>query len=374
MDKYSSGKYVSQGTYAAFVPTHINREWNISDSSLQTLLSKADRQLGRLDMYSEYIPNLDLFINMHILKEATKSSKIEGTQTNIEDALLDAENAPVERKNDVQEVKNYTKAMNLAVERMEKLPLSSKLIKMTHKALLEGVRGERKQPGNFRTSQNWIGGASINDATFVPPPHSMVNELMSDLEKFAHNESIYLPELLRIGIIHYQFETIHPFLDGNGRIGRLMIPLYLVEKGILKRPILYLSDFFERNRKLYYDNLMIVREDHNLTQWLKFFLVGVTETAKNGIETLDGLLKLQKESELKIQSMGSRSAHASQILNKLYDLPLINAKEITEMLNCSSPHAYTIIRELEERDILKPVTNAKRNKLYWFYDYIQLFD
>ncbi|RZK64284.1 MAG: Fic family protein, partial [Pedobacter sp.] len=225
----------------------INKEWQLNNMEIIQLLSIADRQLGRLDMYSEYV-NIDLFIRMHIAKEATQSSKIEGTQTNMEEAFLSKEEVTQEKRDDWEEVQNYISAMNEAVILLHSLPFSSRLIKETHKILLTGVRGKHKLPGEYRTSQNWIGGATLNDATFIPPIHSNIPELMSDLEKFANDEFNPLPDLIKIAIIHYQFETIHPFLDGNGRVGRLLITLYLVARGILKQPILYLSDFFERNR------------------------------------------------------------------------------------------------------------------------------
>ena len=294
MNSFKPGLYINQGYYKSFQPNLINRKWNLNDIEVINLLSKADRQLGRLDMYSEYIPNIDLFISMHIAKEATQSSKIEGTQTNVEEAFLDRSEVPKEKRSDWEEVQNYIQAMNTAIELLHQLPFSSRLIRDTHKILLQGVRGEKKQPGEFRVSQNWIGGASINDAVFIPPAHSSIADLMSDMEKFANDELNYFPDLLKIALIHYQFETVHPFLDGNGRVGRLMITLYLVSKGILKKPILYLSDFLERNRNLYYDNLMDVRLKGDLTKWFKFFLVGVIETAKNGIVTFDGILQLQK--------------------------------------------------------------------------------
>lgn len=260
MKHFKAGNYVSQGSYKSFQPSLINRQWELDSMEVLKLLSQADRELGRLDMYSNYIPNIDLFISMHVLKEATQSSKIEGTQTNMEEALLDREDIPLDKRDDWEEVQNYIKAMESAIIALEKLPFSSRLIRETHKVLLQGVRGEKKQPGDFRKSQNWIGGATINDALFIPPVHTSVPELMSDIEKFIHNEEIFFPELLKIALVHYQFETIHPFLDGNGRVGRLLIPLYLVSIGILKKPILYLSDFMETHRKLYYDNLMNVRE------------------------------------------------------------------------------------------------------------------
>jgi Fic family protein len=374
MKKFKAGNYINQGSYKSFQPDKINQEWGIDNMELLNLLSQADRQLGRLDMYSEYIPNIDLFISMYVLKEATQSSKIEGTKTNIEDALLDKEDVNDEKRDDWEEVQNYIEALNSAITNLEKLPFSSRLIKETHKILLQGVRGKHKLPGKFRSSQNWIGGASINDATFVPPIHSSINEYMGDLEKFAHNTDLFFPDLLKIALIHYQFETIHPFLDGNGRVGRLMITLYLVEKGILKKPILYLSDFFERNRTLYYDNLTRVREKNDLTQWFKFFLVGVTETAKNSVSAFDNILKLQKEVEIKIQTLGSRSNNAQKVINYLFQRPIIDAAKVKKITNLSSPSVYKLIDELENLDILKEITGAKRGKMYLFRDYTKLFN
>ena len=373
MKTFKAGNRINQGTYKSFQPNKINQEWKIENMEVLNLLSQSDRQLGRLDMYSEYIPNIDLFISMHVLKEATQSSKIEGTKTNIEDALLDKEDVNDEKRDDWEEVQNYIEALNSAITNLEKLPFSSRLIRETHKILLQGVRGKHKLPGEFRSSQNWIGGASINDATFIPPIHLDINEYMGDLENFAHNSESFFPDLLKIALIHYQFETIHPFLDGNGRVGRLMITLYLVEKGILKKPILYLSDFFERNRILYYDNLTRVREKDDLTQWLKFFLVGVIETAKSSISTFDSILKLQKEVEIKIQTLGSRSHNAQLILNHLFQRPIIDAQKVKELTNLSSPSVYKLIDELEKLEILTEITGAKRGKLYLFREYTKLF-
>lgn len=373
MKGYNSGQYIKQGSYRSFQPTKICREWHIENMELLNLLSQADRQLGRLDMYSEYIPNIDLFISMHVLKEATQSSKIEGTKTNIEEALLDKEDVSEEKRDDWEEVQNYISALNTAIAKLEELPFSSRLIKQTHKILLSGVRGKHKLPGEFRTSQNWIGGASIADATFIPPIHSSINEYMGDLENFAHDQEFYFPDLLKIALIHYQFETIHPFLDGNGRVGRLMITLYLVEKGILKKPILYLSDFFERNRTLYYDNLMRVREKHDISQWFKFFLVGIIETAKNGISTFDKILKLQQDIEGRLQILGSRSANANTIVKELYQHPIIDAHRAKKITNLSMPSVYKLLESLEELKILHEVTGGKRGKIYFFREYINLF-
>ena len=324
-------------------------------------------------MYSDYIPNIDLFIRMHVLKEATQSSKIEGTQTNMEEALLDKEDVALDKRDDWEEVQNYVAAMNEAIAKLKKLPFSARLIKETHEILLQGVRGKHKQPGDFRQSQNWIGGATINDAVFIPPVHTSIEELIGDIEKFVHNEEYYFPELLKIALVHYQFETIHPFLDGNGRVGRLMITLYLVSKGILKQPVLYLSDFFERNRTHYYDNLMRVREKNDLQQWFKFFLVGVIETAKNSIETFDNILKLQKQIEAQVQTLGSRTSNAQKVIQYLYQRPLVNAAKVGKVTDISPASVYKLIADLEQFGILKEITGSKRGKSYLFASYLQLF-
>ena len=373
MKNFNAGAYVSQGYYKSFQPSLINRQWKLDNMEVIQLLSKADRDLGRLDMYSNYIPNIDLFISMHVLKEATKSSKIEGTQTNIEEALREIKDVPLDKRDDWEEVQNYIHAMEGAIEELDKIPFSSRLIRNTHKVLLQGVRGEKKQPGAFRRSQNWIGGATLNDATYIPPVHNSIPELMGDLEKFAHNEEVFFPELLKIALIHYQFETIHPFLDGNGRVGRLMITLYLVNRGILKKPVLYLSDFLETHRHHYYDNLTLVREKNDISQWFKFFLVGVIESANKGIQTFDSILQLQKQVDLEIQSLGSRAANAQKIANYLYQRPLINAEKVVEVAGISYPSAYKLIEILEKVGILKEITGAQRSREYIFEKYIGLF-
>ena len=373
MRQFKSGQYINQGYYKSFQPEFINRQLQVDNMEILQLLSQADRELGRLDMYSKYIPNIELFISMHVLKEATQSSKIEGTQTNMDEALLEKEDLPLNKRDDWEEVQNYIKAMEWAINHLDKLPFSSRLIRETHRVLLQGVRGEKKQPGEFRISQNWIGGATINDAVFIPPVHTTVPELMGDIEKFIHNEELYIPELLKIGLVHYQFETIHPFLDGNGRVGRLLIPLYLVSKGILQKPVLYLSDFFEKNRKLYYDNLTTVREKNDLGQWYKFFLVGVIETAKNGIVTFDNILQLQKQIDIDIQSLGSRALKAMKVIDYLYKRPMITADKVSEIASISMPSSYKLISDLEKLNVLKEKTGGQRSRVYAFDNYLKLF-
>ena len=372
MKSFKAGTTVSQGHYKSFQPNIINRDWQVDNMQLLNLLSKADRLLGRLGMYSEYV-NIELFIRMHIAKEATQSSKIEGTRTNMEEAFLDKKDVAVEKRDDWEEVQNYISAMKEAVKQLHNLPFSSRLIRQTHKILLQGVRGKHKNPGEYRRSQNWIGGASINDAVFVPPIYTSIADMMSDIEFFANDELNPLPDLLKVAIIHYQFETIHPFLDGNGRVGRLLITLYLVSKGILKQPILYLSDFFERNRSLYYDNLMRVRTHNDMDQWLKFFLAGVIEISKKGVETFDGILQLQRNLEAKIQALGSRGNEARKVIDYLFQQPVIDATKIGAITGKSKATNYKLLDEMEKMDVLKEITGAQRNKLYIFNDYLALF-
>lgn len=373
MKSFLAGQNIDQGTYASFQPTPINRFWHLDDMELLDLLGHADRLIGKLDMYSNYIPNIDHFIEMHVTKEATLSSKIEGTRTNIDDAIYDKTRVVENKRDDWQEVQNYMNALRSAIESLDKLPFSSRLIRDTHKLLLDGVRGATKLPGEFRTSQNWIGGVNIREATFVPPVYNEVHPCMNDLENFAHNSKVYFPELLKIALIHYQFETIHPFLDGNGRIGRLMIPLYLIEKNILRQPVLYLSKFLEKNRMLYYENLMKVRFSNDLTGWFKFFLRGIIETAESGIETFDKILQLEKNVKKKILSFGSRAEKAQAIVVALFKKPVIDAKKAAIVTGLSMPSVYSLLDDLEKTNIIKEATGAKRNKLYIFDDYIELF-
>ncbi len=373
MKNFQSGRLVQQGHYKSFQPNTINRAWVLDNMPLIQLLGQADRALGKLDMYSGYIPNIDLFIRMHVLKEATQSSRIEGTQTNMEEALLEKEDVAPDKRDDWEEVQNYVAAMNQAIEGLKSLPFSARLVRETHKTLLQGVRGKHKQPGEFRHSQNWIGGASISDAVFVPPVHTSIAELMGDIEQFVHNDAQYFPELLKIALVHYQFETIHPFLDGNGRVGRLLITLYLVSRGILKQPVLYLSDFFERNRMHYYDNLMRVREKNDLLQWFKFFLVGIVETAQSSIATFDNILKLQKQVDSQLQTLGSRTANAQKVLHYLYQHPIVDAAKVGQVAEISPASAYKLIADLERFEILKEITGGKRGKMYVFDAYLNLF-
>ena len=372
MKNFKSGVYINQGTYKSFQPNLLRRNWVIDNMRVLSLLSKADRCLGRLDMYSEYV-DIDLFTKMHIAKEATQSSKIEGTQTNMEEAFLNENDIQIEKRNDWEEVQNYISAMGDAIGLLHSLPFSTRLIKRTHKILLRGVRGQHKLPGDFRGSQNWIGGATLNDAAFIPPAHTEIANLMSDIEFFANNQNDNIPDLIKIALIHYQFETIHPFLDGNGRTGRLLITLYLVSKGILKRPILYLSDFFQRHRMLYYDNLTRAHTHNDIAQWFKFFLTGIIETAQKGVDTLNAVMRLKETVEKKFDKLGKRGADARTVLDAMYKNPVISPAEVTALIKKTPQTAYTLIAGLEREGILKKITGKQRNRLYVFEPYINLF-
>lgn len=373
MQNFKSGVYVNEGYYKSFHPNMINRRWNIENMSLLTLLSKADRMLGRLDMYSDHIPNIDLFIEMHIMKEATQSTRIEGTQTNMEEALMSEEDVPLDKRDDWSEVQNYTNAMNEAIIMLKTLPLSARMLRKVHALLMKGVRGEHKQPGEFRTSQNWIGGSNINDAVYVPPVWTEIAELMSDIEKFIHEPVSPLPDLIKIAIIHYQFETIHPFNDGNGRVGRLLITLYLVSEGLLKRPVLYLSDFLEHNRNTYYNKIMKVRTENDIEGWIEFFLTGIIKTAEKSVETFNNILELEKKYEYIIQQMRGKSAKAFQLLNALYKNPVTDASGVSATLGITPASAYTLISEMEGIGLLKEITGGKRGKKYILHDYVEIF-
>ncbi len=372
-ETFKAGRLQSRYQYKSFEPTLLNHDWQWQDSQINVLLESANRALGELNAFSLIVPDIDLFIQMHVVKEAQSSSRIEGTQTAMDEALLPAEQIAPEKRDDWQEVRNYVAAVNYAIDALTSLPLSNRLLKQTHAVLMQGVRGEQKLPGEFRSSQNWIGGSSLMDASFIPPHHEGVAELMGDLEQFLHNDSIAVPHLVRIALAHYQFETIHPFLDGNGRIGRLMIPLYLVSHGVLNKPSLYLSDFFERNRASYYDALMQVRTSNNLIHWVRFFLNGLLETASKGRDTFQQILSLRSEVEQSVLSLGKRAPLAREALNVLYRQPIVTAKHLEEALSVSQPTANSLIKALIKKDILTEMTGQQRWRSYIFDPYLKLF-
>lgn len=371
---FRAGGYENRYEYKAFLPEPVCHEWVIADPELSDLLGRADRALGELNAFSQLIPDIDFFIRMHVAKEATQSSRIEGTQTNIEDAFKDASDLSPEQRDDWAEVQNYIRAINQAIEALETLPLSSRLLRETHAVLMAGVRGEHKQPGEFRISQNWI-GVSLKNAVFVPPHHEHVPALMSDLERFLHADDIFVHPLVRIAIAHYQFETIHPFLDGNGRLGRLMISLYLASERLLHKPALYLSDYFERNKTAYVDHLMAVRQGNHLREWLVFFLFGVEETARASASVFLAVLELKQRIERDVLPRFSarRQDNAQTLMRHLYARPVVDVKWAAGITGAATNTAAALIDDMVSFGVLREMTGQRRNRLFVFHDYLDIF-
>lgn len=373
-----SGKYLTQTSgYRAFVPAPLPPDPPISmDAELTRLLSEADRSLGRLDGLGSVLPNPDLFVAMYVRQEAVLSSQIEGTESTLEDILqfeVDAKGAALPK--DVEEVVNYVRAMNYGLRRLDELPLSLRLIREIHSELLEGVRGAHRTPGEFRRSQNWIGppGANIATATFVPPPVPEMKEALSDFEKFLHDDS--LPVLIQIGLVHAQFETIHPFLDGNGRVGRLLIAFLLCQRKVLHRPLLYLSHYLKAHRAEYYDRLMAIRNDGNWEAWLKFFLRGVEEVSGEAIKTARRIFALRDEHrEVLNKNMGVNATSGLLLLDFLYKQPIINIRMVERHLKSSFVTANKVVEQLVKLEILTETTGGQRNRRYAYSPYLALFE
>ena len=374
LSDYSAGIYRQQLQYRSFLPTPVNDLWQWADPRIDTLLAEANRRLGELNGLSLIVPDLDQFIQMHVVKEAQTSSRIEGTQTGLEEAVQDdPEEIDPEKRDDWQEVRRYIAAMNNAIDGLSDLSLSNRLLRDAHRTLLSGVRGEHRTPGEFRHSQNWIGGTTIADAVFVPPHHEDVPDLMGDLEAFWHNDQIEVPHLIRVAISHYQFETIHPFQDGNGRIGRLLITLYLVSMGILQHPSLYISAHLEENRAAYYDALSRVRESNDMGHWLRFFLVAVIETAKQSTATFKAIFELRLRLAETLKKLGRRAPNAEKLVNYLYRKPVVTSREITGHLGFSQTTSDRLLAELSRLGILRELTGRRRNRVFNFKDYFELF-
>jgi Fic family protein len=375
----NSGTYVRQPAgYKAFIPEPLPpRPPIIMDDKINTALSRADRALGRLDGSIETLPHPELFLSMFVRKEAVLSSQIEGTQASLSD-ILKAEAAVMDRARptDVREVQNYMLALNRGVELLDKLPISTRLISELHAVLMADVRGMHQRPGEVRESQNWIGpaGCSLDQALFVPPPPGDVGRLLGQLEQFLHDDSP-LPPLVRIGMAHGQFETIHPFLDGNGRVGRLLITLFLMEKTILRKPVLYLSYFFKKHRAEYYDRLQSLRERGDWEGWILFFLEGVAAVANLAAETAHKVLRLREDDRQTVIERFERAAATPlRVLDQLYQLPITHPSQIAARHNISYPTANGIIQQLNEAQILHEATGKKRNRLYVYRKYMALFD
>ena len=374
LEEYKSGEYVKMNDYKAFIPSKINYNWGWDDTKLDKLLAEANRQIGELNAYSLLIPNVDLYIKMHVKIEANKSSRIEGTRTTVEEDLLDVTDINPEKRDDWEEVQNYVKATNYGVERIKNgFPVCTRLIRELHKILMQGVRGEHKTPGEFRTSQNWIGGSMPSNAVYVPPPHTEITECLTDFEKFINNEEIDTPDLIKIAILHYQFESIHPFLDGNGRIGRLLIPLYIQSKGMLDKSCLYISDYIERNKDTYYDMLTRVRTHNDMIAWIKFFLEAVIETSKTAKEKFRNVVELTMKMDKTIIDLPIKAENAKKVIDVLYNEPIINRKKLMEITNIRPSTLKDTVNVLLENNIIVETTGYSRNQVFAFQKYIDLF-
>jgi Fic family protein len=381
LSAFRAGRTVKQPTgYRAFLPEPLppNPPLNY-DGELQRLLSDADRNLARLDALATLLPNPDLFVAMYVKQEAVLSSQIEGTQSTLEDVLaFEAEHgnssSNSNRPKDVSEVVNYVRAMNHGIARLEKdaFPLSLRLIREIHAELMHGVRGQERTPGEFRTTQNWIGsqGANLNNASFVPPPAHMLMTCLGAFEHFIHEHRDDIPVLVRCALAHAQFETIHPFLDGNGRVGRLLITFMLVEAKALAKPLLYLSVFLKEHRAEYYDRLTAVRANGDWESWVKFFLKGVSETAKLASDTGGKIIKLREQH----RTLLSKNIHGLTLLDSLFERPHVDVKRAAEVMQCSIVTAGKVVRDLQKQGVLEEMTGQTRNRVFRYQPYLALFE
>lgn len=373
-----SGQVIHQATgYSAFLPAKLPPTPAIQiDNEMQALLSVADRKLGRLDGITQILPNPDLFLAMYVKKEAILSSQIEGTQASLVDVLNATDKASDDPKGDVTDVVNYVKAMNYGLERLNTLPLSLRLIREIHELLLDGVRGSNKSPGEFRKTQNWIGpaGCTLATATFVPPPAEYMQQCMGDLENYFYDES-YIPALIKIAMIHAQFETIHPFLDGNGRVGRLLITFWLCQQQILTKPLLYLSYYFKLYRSEYYERLMNVRLNGDWENWIKFFLKGIAAVSDEATESAKAIIALKEKHAKALYERDSSSSNSQRLLDHLFEQPIVERKEVADALGISPPTANALVDMFCELDILIDVTpTKKRYKKYYFQSYLDILE
>ena len=374
LEDYKAGEYKQGNGYRAFLPSNINYNWGWDDTKLDSLLAEANRQIGELNAYSLLLPNVDLYIKMHVKIEANKSSRIEGTRTTIEEDLSDLQDINPEKRDDWEEVQNYVKATNYGIERInDGFPVCNRLFREIHKILLNGVRGEKKIPGKFRISQNWIGGTMPSTAAYVPPLVEDLADCLKDLELFINNEEIDTPDLIKIAMIHYQFESIHPFLDGNGRIGRLLIPLYLQSKKYLDNPCLYISFFFEKNRDLYYQKLNDVRVKNDIIGWIKFFLEGIIETAKIAKLKFKKVVELTKKIDSQIIELNVKYDNAKKIMDYFYNEPYSSRKKISDALEMPESTVNGVITGLKNANIIKETTGYSRNQVFVFEEYVNIF-
>ena len=373
LEDYSCGTYIKVDDYKSLIPSEINYDWIWNDSEINGLLAKASLEIGNLNGYAMQIPNIDIFIQMHVKVEANKSSRMEGTRTTIDEELSDVLDINPEKRDDWQEVKNYVEALNYGVERIKEIPLSNRFIRELHGILLKNVRGELKNPGEYRTSQNWIGGSKPSNAAYVPPIPSKLSNCLSDLEKFINNKKILMPDLIKIAMIHYQFEAIHPFLDGNGRTGRIIIPLFMLEKGLIIKPYFYISDYIEKNKEAYYSYLSRVRTENDIIAWIKFFLEAAIETAKNARIKFENVVNFTNKINDLILKLPVKAENARKVIDVLYQEPIINRKILQRKTGLKDTALKSAVNALLNSEMLIEMTGYNRNQIFSFQKYIDLF-
>ena len=373
-----AGKLIVQQTgpdgFSAFIPNPLPPKPPLKyNDDINLLVEKANRALGRLDGATYMLPNPDLFLYMYVKKEAVLSSQIEGTQASLADLLeYEGEHGNNYRIDDVKEISNYVNAMDYGLERLKELPLSLRLIREIHAKLLQGTRGGHKAPGEFRTSQNWVGGTKPSNARFVPPPAQEVMSCMGALEKFIYDNKDTTPPLIKAGLVHAQFETIHPFLDGNGRVGRLLITFMLCHNRVIEKPLLYLSLYFKQFRDEYYERLTAIRRDGDWEGWLKFYLQGIYDISTQATTAAKLIMDLQAEHRQMVNSLSKASPSAVKLLDLLYQQPIVSVAYVSKELGFSSPAARKAINNLERLGILREISGKKRNRLYLYYAYMSI--
>ena len=373
LSTYQSGQFLERQGYKVFAPKQVNDSWLIDDPEVLALSAAAHHALGRLDAFGTLLKDIDTFTKLIVVKEATESSRIEGTRTEVEEVYLPESELSANQLIDQEEVKNYIAALQLAQAEMKQLPISTRLIKIIHQRLMQGVRGKQKSPGEFRRSQVWIGGRTPETAVIVPPPWEEIEQLVSDLEYFIHNQNLQLPPLIRVAITHYQFEAIHPFLDGNGRTGRMLIMLQLLDYGLLKHPTLYLSDFIDKHRSLYYDHLAGVSHHNGLKRWLLFFLDGIKTSAEQSAQALKGALQLKNNMRILLSKSYSKPQLAEGLLEYLFRYPIVNRKQVIKDLEMPPTSANRYLNQFVELGIVDEVSGLQRNRIFAFRPYLNLF-
>ncbi len=373
IEDFVSGSYRNNGDYRSFIPSSIDDIWTWSSPEINSLLSEADQEIGALSSFSELVPDIELYIRMHLRVEANRSSRIEGTMTSVEEDMLPREILNAEQRCDVLEIDNYVKALDYGVSRIlaDDFPFTSRLLRELHQILMQGVRGEHKTPGEFRRSQNFIGGSKPSDALYVPPALIDMDEAISDFDKFAHRNGI--PILIKLALMHYQFETIHPFLDGNGRIGRLMIPLFLLSEKKLIKPCFYISSYFEKHRSEYYDALQKARTENDMKRWVCFFLNASLNTAREAKSIFSRAIRQVEEYNSYIINKGSQHKAIGITIKAMYSKPVTTAMELAEDTGLSIQSVNQALKILLEDSIVAELSGKKRNRIFKLTEYMDIF-